>query len=144
MPKINIDLQKDKYMVIEHWTGDIAYCETLDEAQEQANYWQKEMEEYADSQGEFPHYDFFRIEIVKIIEVRDVWKAEGEEYYKYKTEMVLDSKEKKINALKEKNQELYKALAFARSVIKSGEEWTGTCEKLIDSCFDKRMVMPND
>jgi len=35
----------------------------------------------------------------------------------------------------EVKSEMYEALCFARSVIKSGEEWTDTCEKIINGAI---------
>ena len=78
MVKIN------KYIVIEHWDEIRTYHTTLKEAREQADYYQKEIEEYAYVQGEFPNPndDDCRIEIVKLVEVRDINIDEG--CYKYK------------------------------------------------------------
>jgi len=33
--------------------------------------------------------------------------------------------------------ELLQALSFAKSVIQSGEEWTGTCERVIQGAINK-------
>lgn len=60
--------------------------------------------------------------------------ADGRKIFLAPDEVIASAAE--IATLRDEVERLRAALAFARSVIKSGEPWTETCERVIDGALN--------